>query len=90
MQEGAYQYDAAPMDLERPLHYRREGKVDQVRGWKLRCLHPDFEGLKIISARKDEGREGVPVILKVFYFAESSRVVYSQGETKRLSSAWCK
>ena len=27
---------------------------------------------------------------KSFYFAESSRVVYSQGETKRLSSAWCK
>ena len=27
---------------------------------------------------------------KSFYFAESSRVVYSQRETKRLSSAWCK
>ena len=27
---------------------------------------------------------------KSFYFAESSRVVYSQGEIKRLSSAWCK
>ena len=28
--------------------------------------------------------------MKSFYFAESSRVVYSQRETKRLSSAWCK
>ena len=24
-------------------------------------VHPDFEGLKIISAGKDGGREGVPV-----------------------------
>ena len=30
------------------------------------------------------------ILFKSFYFAESSRVVYSQGETKRLSSAWCK
>ena len=28
MQE-AHQEDAAPMDLERPLHYRRERKIDQ-------------------------------------------------------------
>ena len=44
------------MDLERPLHYRREGKVNQVRGF----VHQGFEGLKIISAGKDGGREGVP------------------------------
>ena len=31
MQEGAHQYDAAPMYLERFLYYRREEKVDQVR-----------------------------------------------------------
>ena len=30
------------------------------------------------------------IYFKSFYFAESSRVVYSPGETKRLSSAWCK
>ena len=34
MQEGAHQNDTASMCLERPLHYRREGKVDQVLGWK--------------------------------------------------------
>ena len=28
MQEGARQNDAAPMYLERSLHYRREGKID--------------------------------------------------------------
>ena len=26
------------MDLERPLHYRREGNVDQERGWRRSCL----------------------------------------------------
>ena len=62
MQEGAHQQETAPMDLERPLHYRREGKVDQVRGWRRMCLCTRiFEGLKIISARKDGGREGVPI-----------------------------
>ena len=30
MQEGAHQNDAAPMYLERSLHYRKEEKVDQV------------------------------------------------------------
>ena len=34
MQEGEHQNDAAPMYLERFLYYRREGKVDQVRGWR--------------------------------------------------------
>ena len=24
------------MDLERPLHYRREGKVDQMKGWRVK------------------------------------------------------
>ena len=38
MQEGAHRNDAAPMNLERSLHYWREGKVDQVRGWRRRCL----------------------------------------------------
>ena len=31
MQEGAHQNDAATINLERSLHYRRERKVDQVR-----------------------------------------------------------
>ena len=51
MQEGAHQNDAAPMYLERSLHYQREGKVNQVRGWIF--VYPGFVGLKIISARKD-------------------------------------
>ena len=41
------------MDLERPLYYRRGGKVDQVSGWRRRCLFAQFECLKIISAGKD-------------------------------------
>ena len=62
MQEGVHQNDAAPTHLERSLHYRRERKVDQVRGWRRRGVCAlGFEGLKIISARKDRGREGVPV-----------------------------
>ena len=61
MQEGALQNDAAPMYLERSLHYRREGKVDQVRGWGVGVCAPGFEGLKIVSARKDGDRERVPV-----------------------------
>ena len=36
MQELAHQNEAAPMYLERFLHYRREGKDDQVRGWRRR------------------------------------------------------
>ena len=32
MQEGPHQIGAAPMYLQRSLHYRREGKDDQVRG----------------------------------------------------------
>ena len=32
MQEGVQQEDAAPMHLERPLHYRREGEIDQEKG----------------------------------------------------------
>ena len=33
-----HQNYAAPMNLERSLHYWREGGVDQVRGWRRRCL----------------------------------------------------
>ena len=33
MQEGVQQEDAAPMHLERPLHYRREGEIDQAKVW---------------------------------------------------------
>ena len=63
MQEGAHQNDEAPMYLERSLHYRREGKVDQVRGWRRQVfVHQDLEGLKIISAGKDGDRERVPVL----------------------------
>ena len=36
--------------------------MDQVRGveaWVF--VNPGFDGLKIVSARKDGGREGVPI-----------------------------
>ena len=50
------------MDLERPVHYRREGKFIKWEGGGVGVfVRPGFEGLKIISARKDGGREGVPV-----------------------------
>ena len=50
------------MDLERPLHSRREGKVDQVRrGGGAGLVRLGFEGLKIISAAKDGGWERDPV-----------------------------
>ena len=32
MQEVEHKEDAAPMDLERSLHYRRQGKTDQKKG----------------------------------------------------------
>ena len=32
MQEGAHQNDAAPLYLERSLHYQKEGKFDQWEG----------------------------------------------------------
>ena len=57
MQEGAHQEDAAHVDLERPLHYPREGKIDQSKGWRRRS----FESLKVISVGKDGGQERVPV-----------------------------
>ena len=57
--KGAHQYDAAPMDLEGLLHYRREEKVDQVREWGSRCLCAWV--LMIISAGKDGDWERVSV-----------------------------
>ena len=36
MQKGARQGDAAAMDLERPLNYRREEEIDQAKGWGRR------------------------------------------------------
>ena len=38
MQEWAQQGDTAPMDLERPLHYRRKRGIDREKGWTRRCL----------------------------------------------------
>ena len=49
------------MELERPLHYQREGKVDLVRVEAQVFVHPGFESLKIISAGKDGGWERVPI-----------------------------
>ena len=50
------------MDLERPLYYRREGKVDQVnqRVEAQVCEHPGFESLKIIRYGKDGDQERFP------------------------------
>ena len=63
MQEGAHQNDAAPMYLEifRSLHTEEKGKLIKWEGGGVGVGAPGFEGLKIISARKDGGREGVPV-----------------------------
>ena len=59
MQEGAHQEDTAPMNLERSLHYRREGGIDQKKGGGRKCLCTRV--LKVISDGKDGGRERVPV-----------------------------
>ena len=53
----------------------------------------DFEG-KLIPYKMSFYNGHIKIInspyyLKSFYFAESSRAVYSQRETMRLSSAWC-
>ena len=47
MQEVAHQNDAAPMYLERSLHYRREGKLDQEGGGAGFC-EPGFYYIIII------------------------------------------
>ena len=60
MQEGAHQEDAALMDLERPLHYRREEEIDQSKGWRRWCLCT-HSGIERLSDGKDGGRERVPV-----------------------------
>ena len=33
MQEEAHE-DAAPMNLEKSLHSRREGRIDEEKGWR--------------------------------------------------------
>ena len=38
---------------------RKSCSSERVEAWMF--VHPDFEGLKIISAGKDGGRERVPV-----------------------------
>ena len=49
--------------VSRKILALREEKVDQVRGWREAqvFVNPGFEGLKIVSAPKDRGKEGVPV-----------------------------
>ena len=58
MQEGMHQADRAPMNLERPLHYRI-GEID-----KKVSVHPGLKGLKIINVGKDGGAE------REFHFLE--------------------
>ena len=53
MQEVAHQNDAAPMYLD-PCITEEKGKLIKWEGG-------GFEGLKIVSARKDGGSEGVSV-----------------------------
>ena len=60
MEEGTHYEDAAPMNLQRSLHYRREGGIDQEKGWRW-FVHPGFEGLKVIRDGKDGDRERVTV-----------------------------
>ena len=56
MQEGVHRYDAAPINLERPLHYRREGNVDQVRGWNGRGKCRDISSVSQRLEGVGEGR----------------------------------
>ena len=47
---------------ERSPHHRREGGIDQEKGWRRRCLCIQVLKVIIISGRKDGGWERVPVI----------------------------
>ena len=50
--------DAAHMSLERAVHYQKEGKIDQVKGWRRSCFEdPVFEDLELINVGEDECRE---------------------------------
>ena len=50
MQEGAHQEDAAPMDLEKPLHYRsEEGLINPKDGGVGVCAP---RGLQVIRVGK--------------------------------------
>ena len=46
------------MDLERPLHYQKERKIEQVKGCRGRFL---FTRVLNINNGKDGGQESVPV-----------------------------
>ena len=46
------------LDLESPLHYRREEEIDQAKGLRRSCLYTRV--LKVLSDGKDGGRERVP------------------------------
>ena len=49
---GSPEEDVAPMDLERPLHYRREEEIDQSKGGCVDVCAPGFEGLMVKVSRK--------------------------------------
>ena len=49
------------MDLERSCITEEKGKLIKWEGGGVGVCAAGFEGLKIISAGKDAGREGVPV-----------------------------
>ena len=52
-----------------PCIIEEKGKLIKWEGGGVGVSAPDFEGLKIISAGKDGGREGVFFFLnKMFYF----------------------
>ena len=58
MQEGAHQNDAAPKNLERSFEEKRRESWSSERVEAKVFVNPGFEGLKIVSARKDGGGEG--------------------------------
>lgn len=58
MQEEVHRKDAAPIRLDRPMHYRKNrGESDQEVGEEG---HPCFEGLNNVRVRKEEGMRRVP------------------------------
>ena len=49
----------ALIDLERPLHYRREDEIDQAKMW--RCLCTGFSRFEGYKYRESWSRERVPL-----------------------------
>lgn len=56
MQEGSHLQDAAPIDFNRPFHFRRE-EVSVIKGVESKVsMHPGFERFEIVRIGK--GKQG--------------------------------